>query len=98
MESREAIDNLTAKGTTPAWNTVRQRFWKNEAFHNGTNYSKSNIMRMQKGLAPQRINPITGRIESMELHHHVIPQRNGGLFDFLKVWPDEHRALDPFRK
>lgn len=37
-------------------------------------------------------------IESMELHHHVVPQRKGGLFDFMKVWPDEHKALDPFRR
>lgn len=34
----------------------------------------------------------------MELHHHKVPQRSGGLFDFIKVWPDEHRALDPFRR
>jgi diadenosine tetraphosphate (Ap4A) HIT family hydrolase len=53
---------------------------------------------MRKGLAPQRLNPNTGLMESMELHHHVVPQRNGGLFDFMKVWPEEHRAIDPFRK
>lgn len=53
---------------------------------------------MQKGLAPQRLNPNTGLMESMELHHHIVSQRNGGLFDFMKVWPDEHQALDPFRR
>lgn len=52
---------------------------------------------MKKGLAPQRFNPNTGKIESMELHHTPIPQRNGGLFDFIKVWPDEHKAIDIFR-
>jgi RHS repeat-associated protein len=94
----EPITNLTAKGNVPAWSTVRQRFWKNEAFLNGSTYSESNLLRMQKGLAPQRLNPNTGLMESMELHHHIVPQRNGGLFDFMKVWPDEHRALDPFRR
>ncbi len=61
-------------------------------------YDPFNLTRMQKGLAPQRINPNSGLMESMELHHHIVPQRNGGLFDFMKVWPDEHRALDPFRR
>lgn len=94
----EPITNLTAKGSVPAWSTVRQRFWKNEAFFNRSAYSESNLLRMQKGLAPQRLNPNTGLMESMELHHHIVPQRNGGLFEFIKVWPDEHRALDPFRR
>lgn len=94
----EPITNLTAKGNVPAWSTVRQRFWKNEAFFNSSAYSESNLLRMQKGLAPQRLNPNTGLMESMELHHNIVPQRDGGLFDFIKVWPDEHRALDPFRR
>ena len=97
-EVGEPVTNLTAKGNVPAWSTVRQRFWKNESFLGGSAYSESNLLRMKKGLAPQRLNPNTGLMESMELHHHVVPQRNGGLFDFMKVWPDEHRALDPFRK
>jgi RHS repeat-associated protein len=94
----DAISNLTAKGNIPSWSTVRQRFWKNEAFLNASKYSQNNLLRMQKGLAPQRLNPNTGLMESMELHHHILPQRNGGLFDFMKVWPDEHRAIDPFRR
>ncbi len=94
----EPITNLTAKGSVPVWNTVRQRFWKNEALVNGSTYSEANIIRMRKGFAPQRLNPNTGLMESMELHHHILPQRNGGLFDFMKVWPEEHRAIDPFRK
>ena len=52
---------------------------------------------MKKGLAPQRINPRTQRVESMELNHNIRPQREGGLFDVQKVWPDEHAAVDPFR-
>ena len=94
----EPITNLTSKGNVPVWSTVRQRFWKNEIVLNSSTYSESNLLRMQNGSAPQRINPNTGLMESMELHHHIVPQRNGGLFEFIKTWPGEHRALDPFRK
>jgi len=94
----EPIINLTVKGNVPTWSAVRQRFWKNESFFNGSEYDLINIPRMQKGLAPQRINPTTGLLESMELHHHILPQRYGGLFDFIKVWPEEHMELDPFRR
>jgi hypothetical protein len=57
---------------------------------------------MKKGLAPQRYNELTGKMESMELHH-VIPQRSNlpgiNTYDNLKpVWPDEHQLIDPFRK
>lgn len=34
----EPITNQTAKGNVPAWSTVRQRFWKNEAFLIGDCY------------------------------------------------------------
>ncbi len=50
---------------------------------------------MEKGLAPQRASS-TGKIESRELHHDPA-QRDGGLFDFVEVWPDEHAKLDPKR-
>jgi hypothetical protein len=52
---------------------------------------------MQKGLAPQFRNTTTGVMESMELHH-TIPQRDGGLYDFIKVTPEQHRLIDPFRR
>lgn len=97
MEVGQPIKNFTSKGKIPVWSTVRQRFWKNEAFFSSGTYSEANLLRMRRGLAPQRLNPNTGIMESMELHHHMIPQRDGGLFDFIKVWPDEHRAIDPFR-
>ena len=92
----EPINNLTSKGNVPKWNTVRQRYWKNEALKKADNYSPANVDRMKKGLAPQRINPKTGKVESMELHH-TPPQRDGGLFDVKEVWPDQHGAIDPFR-
>ncbi|MFD2872654.1 RHS repeat-associated core domain-containing protein [Mucilaginibacter ximonensis] len=93
----DPITNLTSRGKIPGWSTVRQRFWKNEALLNTGSYSEGNVARMQKGLAPQRFNPETGILESMELHHSPIPQRKGGLFEFIKLWPDEHRAIDIFR-
>jgi hypothetical protein len=92
----DPITNLTSKGNVPKWTTVRQRFWKNEALLNSENYNSQNLLRMQKGLAPHRLNPVTGILESMELHH-TPPMRDGGLFEFIKVWPDEHALIDTFR-
>ena len=92
----QPINNLTSAGNVPSWTTVRQRFWKNEAHYNPGNYNADNLARMQRGLAPQRINPRTGQLESMELHH-TPPQREGGLFDVRPVWPDNHALIDPFR-
>ena len=82
----------------PGWSSVRQRYWKNEALFNKGIYKECDLPRMRKGLAPQQINEKTRLIESMELHHHPVPQRDGGLFDFIKVWPDEHRAIDKLRR
>ena len=95
----ESITNLTSKGNVPAWSTVRQRYWKNESFLNNASniYSESNLLRMRKGLAPQIRNTRTGRLESIELHH-TKPQREGGLFEFIKVTPDQHSFIDPYRK
>ncbi len=93
----DPINNLTSKGNVPSWDAVRARYWKNEAQNNAANYSDANLDRMKQGLAPQRINPTTGQVESMELHH-TPAQRDGGLFDVQPVWPDEHAAVDPFRQ
>lgn len=94
----DPINNQTFKGTTPSWSTVRGRYWKNRALNaaNGE-FSADNIKRMKKGLAPQRVNPETKQIESMELHHDP-PQRDGGLYDVQEVWPSEHEQIDPYRK
>ena len=59
------IDNLTKAGNEPSWSTVKARYWKNKAYYYADDYSESNLIRMQKGLAP--IEPETGA--SMELHH-----------------------------
>lgn len=91
--------NLPTKNGYPSWTTSRNRFWKNEALSNPDNYSPANLGRMKKGAAPQRINPITGKLESMELHH----MKGRNIYDphnesnLLKVWPDEHAVIDPYR-
>ncbi len=94
----DPVINRTAFGFVPKWSTVRRRHWKNRAEwakSNPHNYG-DNISRMEQGLAPQQLNQITGKIETMELHH-IPAQRDGGLFDFIEVWPDEHARLDPSR-
>jgi filamentous hemagglutinin len=52
---------------------------------------------MEQGLAPQRKNQLTGEMESMELHHDPA-QRDGGMYDFVEYWPDEHANNDKFRR
>ena len=92
----DPITNLTRQGNVPAWSTIRQRYWKNEALYNPSAWSKSNLERMRRGLAPQQRNRRTGVWESIELHH-TPPRREGGLFDFVPLTPDEHAAVDSFR-
>ena len=87
------ITNLTRPGNVPSWEAVRARYWKEAALSQPERYEADQLERMRKGLAPQRTNPKTGEIESMELHHNPA-QRDGGLFDVVDVWPDEHAALD----
>ena len=81
------ITNLTKAGNTPAWSTVRQRFWKNEAHFNPSNYSPDNISRMKKGLAP-----LDNMGISYELHH---PNGRVGdnFFNFVPVTQNLHRKL-----
>ncbi len=93
----DPINNLTSSGKVPSWSAVRKRYWKNQAALNPTKYDSENLARMQEGNAPQRFNETTRVWESMELDH-TPPQRTGGLFDVQPVWPDEHAAVDPFRK
>jgi hypothetical protein len=92
----QPINNRTAAGNIPKWGTARQRHWKNEAHIYPSSYFAENIPRMRRGRAPQRINPRTGKIESMELHH-CPSQCDGGLFNFQPLWPDEHAAIDSHR-
>ena len=55
-----------------------------------------NLMRMERGLAPQKFNKDVGRMESVELHDEP-PQRDGGLFDFKPMTPAEHAEADAYR-
>jgi filamentous hemagglutinin len=89
----------TAKGNEPAWNTVKSRYWKNEAAKPDAvdKYGAENAERMKKGNAPQRYNPDKGGMESMELSHEPIPKRDGGK-EFVPRWPQEHAEVDPYRR
>lgn len=93
------VYNQTAKGNDPSWSAVRARFWKNEASapDAASTYGSENLDRMSKGLAPQRYNADKGGVESMELSHEPIPARDGGK-DFVPRWPQDHAAVDPYRK
>ena len=81
----QPINNKTWWGGVPKWSTVRGRYWKNQAEWAKSNPDHgygNNIPRMEKGLAPLELNKKTGLYEAVELHH-IPPQREGGLFDFI---------------
>ncbi len=94
-----AIDKPMAYGSSPNWNVVRTKYWKNRAATSAGEFSKENIARMRKGKALLDYNPRTGQYESRELHH-VVPQRAGDGNDPLnlrELMPEQHGAVDPFR-
>jgi hypothetical protein len=98
----DAIDKILPDGSNPSWDVVRSRYWKNryKASKNTKEFSRANLRRMRRGSAPLDYNPNTGNWESRELHHHI-PQRNNGSnspINLREVSPDQHRALDPFRR
>lgn len=85
-------------GSTPSWDTVRSRYWKNRSKSTGE-FDADNLDLMRGGNAPLDYNPRTGNFESRELHH-VIPQRAGGPSDPLnlrELTPDWHGEVDPYR-
>ena len=92
-------DNIavaTKSGKTPSWNTVRRRYWKNEAHFNSGLYSSSNVNRMKDGLAP--LIQKNGQSYSMELHH-VLARYEGGAncySNLLKVSPWAHVKIHKF--
>ena len=91
------INALTKAGKTPSWSTVKQRYWKNEAFYNTSAYGEGDLLRMKKGLSPQI--ELNGRKYSMELHH-ITPRHKGGTHAYnnlQKVSPWMHAQIDPFR-
>ena len=82
----DEITNLTKVGNTPTWSTVRQRYWKNEAFYHPDLYP-NDLERLKKGLAP-----IGDDGFSIELHH---PYGRGGdnYFIFEQVTRTDHRFI-----
>ncbi|MBC3876120.1 HNH endonuclease [Undibacterium sp. LX15W] len=98
----DPIDKPLRDGSVPDWDTVRSRYWKNRHLESQSTgeFSKENLNRMRRGVAPLDYNSSTGEFESRELHH-VDPQRNGGSNgprNLREVTPDQHRAMDKFRK
>lgn len=86
-----------ARSEVPSWSAVRVRYWKNQAYLHPESYKYQELARMKKGLAPQQFNPKIDQWESKELRHNLSP-REGGLFDFIEVWPEEHEIIDPLRR
>ena len=91
----DPIDNLTKAGNEPSWSTVKARYWKNKAYYYADDYLESDLIRMQKGLAPKHPKYNV----SMELHH--IGGRNitnpHNIENLQEVWPWEHDLIDEFR-
>jgi hypothetical protein len=94
----DPIYNPTSAGRAPSDRTVGRRFWQNEAKNpSRRDYTADDIARMKRALPPQRKNPKTGRMESMEMSHEPIPRRDQGP-DMVPRWPNEHADLDPYRR
>jgi hypothetical protein len=97
----EAIDKPLPDGSSPSWDVVRGRYWKNryEASEGTGEFSAANLERMRRGSAPVDYNPRTGVFEERELHH-VVGQQYGGPnapLNLRELTPDWHAEVDPFR-
>jgi hypothetical protein len=83
----DPVNKLTRAGKYPHWNTVKARYWKNEALRHPEKYSPENLARMRKGLAPK-----SKLGESKELHHKygrdILDPHNPKYLE--EVWPREH--------
>ncbi|WP_203823021.1 hypothetical protein [Paractinoplanes ferrugineus] len=101
MANGQLGSNRTHSEDDPAeWGTTERRAeWRKH--HNDPNSpltaaQKAEIKR--RGYAgPQRINPWTSELETMELSREPIPFRDGGDVTVPR-WPDEHAAIDSSRK
>ena len=85
------ITNLTRAGKDPSWSTVRQRYWKNQAYYAPYKFPQD-ISRMKKGLAP-----IGWDGFSMQLHH---PHGRDGLnfYKFKPLTRTEHILEHKYRR
>ncbi len=88
------ITNLTKAGNVPKWSTLRSRYWKNKAHYFPSEYTKDNVSRMRKGLAP-KFDDGAG-LYSMELHH-ILGREGNNLYLFFEITPEGHAIVDPFR-
>ena len=92
------ITTVTKAGKSPAWSTVKSRYWKNEAYYRPDQYSLRNLPRMRAGRAPL-VQSKSGKYYPMELHH-TIPRRNGGghyYSNLEQVAPWQHAKIDKYR-
>ena len=84
------ISNLTSAGKTPSWDTVRSRYWKNQAANpSGSSLYKrteDNIIRMEKGRAPLDINN-----KPINLHH--VQGKANNMYDFIEMTQSAHQAF-----
>ena len=92
------ITTVTKAGKSPAWSTVKSRYWKNEAYYRPDQYSLRNLPRMRAGRAPL-VQSQKGKYYPMELHHKI-PRRNGGghhYSNLMQLPPWEHARIDRYR-
>lgn len=87
------ITNLTRAGNSPAWSTVRQRYWKNfaqsadiDTLYGAFTANRDNIKRMKRGLAP-----IGWDGASVHLHHWQGIAND--FFDFSPVSETLHKMI-----
>ena len=84
------ISNLTSAGKTPSWDTVRSRYWKNQAANpSGSQLYKrttENIDRMKLGRAPLDINN-----KPINLHH--VQGKANNMYDFIEMTQSAHQAF-----
>ena len=95
----EPINKKTYNGKYPNWGTVRRRYWKQEAYNNGANYTSEALARMQRGKAPLVWDSKFQKYMPMELHHingrNVFDPHN--INNLQALTPAEDAAVDKFR-
>ena len=92
------INKLTKSGNYPSWNTVKRRYWKNEAFYNSVNYNSYDLLRMKDGKPPMVLD-VFGNAYPMELHHingRKIPDPHN-INNLEPLTPWQHADKDPYR-
>ena len=84
------ISKLTSTGKSPTWNTVRSRYWKNQAANpsGSTCYDLTNIniTRMRSGKAPIGIDN-----KPVNLHH--VQGKANNMYDFIEMTQTAHQAF-----